>query len=307
MERRLWTDPHELGGYFLDNGATLCPECHIKAERTLVSPELIRACVGIETPHLPAHLYDDQEYDKWGNIVLPNGQRLKGELFFDESVQKALTQGQMLSLFSPYVKYPRTYHLPWSTPASDDRTLSTVAHFVDKEVVVTEKMDGENTSIYTDFIHARSLERATGADRAIIWKQWTMAGHDIPSGWRVCGENLSIKHSIKYSQLSSYFQVFSIWNERNVCLSWDDTVEWCQLLGLATVPVLYRGGWCEDVIRKLYVPNRAPDPMEGYVVRLASSFDYGAFRRSVAKFVRPNHVNTDSHWRHSRWEKNTLT
>ena len=35
---------------------------------------------------------------------------------------------------------------------------------------------------------------------------------------------------------------------------------------------------------------------EGYVVRLAGSFHYRAFRQSVAKYVRKNHVQTDDHW-----------
>lgn len=38
------------------------------------------------------------------------------------------------------------------------------------------------------------------------------------------------------------------------------------------------------------------DEMEGYVVRLAEEFHYGAFRR-VAKYVRPNHVTSNSHWK----------
>lgn len=306
MERRLWTDPAEFGGYFVDNGASLCPACHMLAEETKLTVRHICDHAGIKQVLLPSHLYRDQEYDKWGNPVLPNGTRLKGELFFDESVQKVLTQGGVMSLFVKYVKYPRTYHLPWSTPGSDDRTLESVEFLEGREVVVTEKLDGENTSLYSDYVHARSLEKASGADRAEVWKTWSQIAHDIPEGWRVCGENLLIKHSIHYSQLASYFATFSVWNEKNVCLSWDDTVEWTELLGLKTVPVLYRGLWDEEKIRSLYVPDRKPDLMEGYVVRLASSFPYGAFRRSVAKFVRPNHVTTDSHWRHSRWEKNKL-
>lgn len=306
MERRLWTEPSELGGYFLDNGVSLCSTHHIQAEETTLTPAVLRQQAGINEVLLPAHLYRDQEYDKWGNPVLPNGTRLKGELFFDPSVQKILQQGEVLSLFVKYVKYPRTYHLPWSCPSSDDRVLPSLEPFSGMEVVVTEKLDGENTTLYNDYVHARSLEKASGADRAEVWRMWTQVGHEIPEGWRVCGENLLIKHSIHYKQLRAYFQVFSIWNERNICLSWDETVEWAQLLGLQTVPVLYQGPWNEDVIRGLYVPNRTPDLMEGYVVRNSSAFNYGAFRNNVAKFVRANHVSTDSHWRHSRWEKNTL-
>lgn len=41
-------------------------------------------------------------------------------------------------------KYPRTPHLPWSgTIADDDKRLETVRNFIGREVVVTEKLDGE--------------------------------------------------------------------------------------------------------------------------------------------------------------------
>ena len=56
-------------------------------------------------------------------------------------------------------KYPRTYHLHYSEKKSnnDDKVHINDSHFNGKEVIVTVKMDGENTSIYNDFIHARSL------------------------------------------------------------------------------------------------------------------------------------------------------
>lgn len=56
-------------------------------------------------------------------------------------------------------KYPRTYHVPWSPgTTSDDRLLKSVDQFVGKCVVVTEKMDGENTTMSKDYVHARSLD-----------------------------------------------------------------------------------------------------------------------------------------------------
>jgi hypothetical protein len=306
IERRLWKAAHEFGGYFLDNGATLCGVHHLEAEQTLLSCETVRERAGIATVLLPEHFYRDQTYDKWGNIVLVNGTRLKGELFFEEPVQKVLAAGGLLSLFSDRVKYPRTYHLPWSHATSDDKTLPDVSPFVGREVVVTEKMDGENTTLYRDHIHARSLELATGEDRAYVKALWSQAAPEIPNGWRVCGENVYAKHSIKYTQLPSYFLVFSVWNERNECLSWDETEEWTQLLGFQTVPVLYRGLWDEKRIRAVYEPNREPDLMEGYVVRVADRFSYAGFRESIAKFVRPNHVTSNNHWRHTRIVPNEL-
>lgn len=41
------------------------------------------------------------------------------------------------------VKYPRTKHLPWSHPSSDDKVLLNFDAFIGREVVVTEKMAGK--------------------------------------------------------------------------------------------------------------------------------------------------------------------
>lgn len=155
LERRLWSD----GGYHPDNGIAVCAACHLDCERTLRSVEEGRAAAGIVTVLLPDHLERDATYDKWGNPILSDGRRSPGELFHDPSVQKELAEGGMLDRFTPYVKYPRTYHLPWShTTGSPDRFLPDVRHFAGIEVVITEKMDGENTTIYRDHVHARAID-----------------------------------------------------------------------------------------------------------------------------------------------------
>jgi hypothetical protein len=119
---------------------------------------------------------------------------------------------------------------------------------------------------------------------------------DLPPELRICGENLFAKHSIGYDRLSSYFLAFSIWNGDD-CLGWDQTVEWCGLLDLQSVPVLWRGVWDETLVRGLWpFPSRHGSVAEGYVVRLASGYKRDAFARSIAKFVRPQHVQTDQHW-----------
>lgn len=201
-------------------------------------------------------------------------------------------------------KYPRTPHLPWSPGAtSDDRMLRDVTIFEGSEVVVTEKMDGENTTLYRDGMHARSLSGASHPSRDWLKKMHGDMSHLIPSGMRICGENLYAVHSIRYESLTSYFQVFSIW-EGDRCLSWGETLVWCALLGLETVPVLYTGPWDQKVIQGLYQERHGVDLMEGYVVRLASEFTYGDFGRSVAKYVRAGHVQTDEHWREKPVEAN---
>ncbi len=301
MERRLFPD----GGYYLDNGASLCGPHHIEAEKTGLSCEEIRSACNIQRVILPPHLYPDYKYDKWGNIILQNGLRIRGELFNDESVQKILSAGGVLDKFSPYVKYPRTYHLPWSEGLTDDdRVVPSINHFANKDIIVTEKMDGENTTIYRGYIHARSIDAESHWTQSYVRQLQSRVGAEIPDGWRVCGENLYAKHSIAYGDLEEFFLMFSIWDDKNICLSWDETREWAELLGLKMVPELYRGEWDEKIIKSLHKPNRDGRESEGYVVRLSCSFNYSQFRHSVAKYVRKNHVATSHHWRFNKIELN---
>jgi hypothetical protein len=195
------------------------------------------------------------------------------------------------------IKYPRTPHLPWSAGAtSDDKTLSSTDHFEGKQVVISEKCDGENFSLYRDYMHARSTTYSPHPSRDWIKKFHAQIRHEIPEGWRICGENLFAKHSIHYRNLHSYFYAFSIWTDQNVALDWDETIEYCELLGIRTVPLIYRGIFREDKTRRILSKTVPFEAIEGYVIRLASSFTFEDFSTSVAKYVRANHVQTDEHW-----------
>lgn len=299
LERRLFSAPEEKGGYFLDNGASVCEEHHMQCEMTTISVDEVRAAAGITRAVLPSTLYSDHEYDKWGNVVLPDGRRLAGELFNDESVQKVLAKGGVLENFTHWVKYPRTHHVPWSEGMhDDDRLMASLDRFVGQRVIVAEKMDGENTTMYQDYIHARSLDGRNHATRNYVKNLWSQFAGDIPERWRVCGENLYGKHSIAYDNLPSYLMGFSVWNDRNECLSWGETQEWFELLGIVSVPVIYDGIYDEKAIRALYDSKRDWGTREGYVIRVADSFHYREFRQCVGKFVRKDHVMTTKHWMH---------
>lgn len=205
-----------------------------------------------------------------------------------------------------YTKYPRTPHLPWSLGAtSDDKVLPSVSHFEGRQVIITEKMDGENTTMYRDHIHARSLDSKGGEDRAWVKQFWASIRSEIPEGWRICGENLWAQHSVAYKELRSFFYGFSIWDSYNIALPWKDTLEYFAMLGITSVPVIYSGVWDEIAIRNLSKSLNLTET-EGYVVRLASSFHYDNFSTSVAKFVRANHVQTDRHWRSQQFVPNGL-
>jgi len=207
-----------------------------------------------------------------------------------------------------YVKYPRTYHLPFSLgKTEDDKTLIDCNHFLNREVIATVKMDGENTTAYSDgHIHARSLDSSNHETRDWVKSFLKPKLFDLPKNWRICGENLYAKHSIFYDNLKSFFYLFSIWNEENKCLSWDETMEWAELLQIQPVISLYRGIWNENAIRNAYSEYALSNESEGFVVRLADSFAYEEFDKSVAKFVRKNHVQTNQHWMYSQIVKNEI-
>ncbi len=201
-------------------------------------------------------------------------------------------------------KYPRTIHFPWSLGITNDDKVA--AHFFDgKRVVVTTKMDGENTTCARNYTHARSLDSAHHWTRDWLKQWWSTIRYDIPEKHRICGENMYAKHSIYYENLPSYFLGFSMWNEENVCLDWDSTLEWFELIGIHPVPVLYEGIYDETLIKSLWTPDEH-NVKEGFVVRLYDAFAYQDFEKWVRKFVRPNHVTTDEHWKHGMITINKL-
>lgn len=202
------------------------------------------------------------------------------------------------------VKYPRTAHLPWSPgSSSDDIRLQNSCHFEGKEVVVTEKLDGENTSLYADHLHARSTHSRPHPSREWIKQFHATFAFSIPAGWRLCGENLYACHSIFYEELESYFYLFSVWDDQNRCLDWDQTLLWAQLLQLKTPREFYRGVWNEKSISALSID---PERCEGYVVRTLEGFPYTAFDQHVAKWVRKSHLKTEASWRHQEVRINEL-
>ena len=210
-------------------------------------------------------------------------------------------------------KYPRTFHLPWSEGRSDDdKVLADDSQFIGREVVVTEKIDGENTTVYPDgYVHARSID---GTSKP--WQSWLYAHvcskcSVLPEGWRICGENLYAKHSISYDgawpSIDWLFQVFGIYDADGACISWNETKEMCWKLKLCHVPEIYAGMYSRDAVKAAFDIYRAKQSreVEGYVVRVSGIFPAAEFKDNVAKFVRAHHVQTGEHWTKS-WQKTAL-
>lgn len=291
VERSLWEDD----GYYLENGVALCSQHHIKAEQTVISCSELRESAGIKTVILPEHFEAGINYDKWGNIILPHKVRIRGEAWWDSNVQKVLKEGGVLGDFLPLMKYPKTMHLPFSPGlTNDDRVIKSLEYLEGHEVIITEKKDGENTGMLRDHIHARSLDSKNHPSRNWVKALHGQIAHEIPEDFIIFGENVFAQHSIAYNNLKTYFFVFSIW-ERGVVLSWDETEAYANMLGLHTVPVLWRGIWNEAAVKEL-ADNLDHTTQEGIVVRRADRIRAGEWKRKVAKWVRPNHVQTDEFW-----------
>jgi predicted kinase len=209
----------------------------------------------------------------------------------------------MHTVHAERVHYPRTPHLPWSPGAgAEDLWAAGVSGLAGREVVVTEKLDGENTTLYRDGLHARSLDSAHHPSRTWVKALQGRIGPRIPPGWRICGENLFARHSLAYNELDAWFYGFSVW-DGDWCLDWDATVRYLRRLGIPAPPVLWRGPFDERALRALRLDT---DRQEGYVARTAAGFRMDEFTLRVGKWVRRGHVQTDTHWMHAAVVENGL-
>lgn len=205
-------------------------------------------------------------------------------------------------------KYPRTYHLPFSREVhSDDKTISSkhLNNFVNREVVVTEKLDGGNTFFKDGVVYARSHSSpASHPSFNPIKNMYYEISHLISKDLAIYGENLYGIHTLEYDNLDSFFYVFNM-TKRNVILSWDDIEKESLNLGLRVVPIVFRGAFKSIKEIELLMDKEMKKPSalgaekEGFVIRIADSFDFNDFDKYAAKYVREGHVQTDE-----RWEKN---
>ncbi|WP_394850209.1 RNA ligase family protein [Pendulispora brunnea] len=204
-------------------------------------------------------------------------------------------------------KYPRSFHLPWSPGGtSDDKRLHDVSGLLGVELVVTEKCDGSNLTYTRHSVFSRShagppshpsfdLAKATHA----------RLGYLISEGTSVFCEYCYAVHSIEYRALPDYSLVFGVRDDQSgTWWEWDMVTAQAADLGLPTVPVLFRGILETERQLQALTEDLAAQPSafggirEGVVVRRAAVFGNTEFPRSLAKWVRKDHVTTDEHWMH---------
>lgn len=216
---------------------------------------------------------------------------------------------------NPGQKYNRTFHLPWSKGVSnDDKIIESISSFINTPIVISEKLDGSNTSLENKGCFSRSHSGPPTHESFDEFKVLhATVKHKIPEQIQLFGEWLYALHSIEYNELPAYFMLFNV---RDILtdewLSWEDVEMWAEEVEVPTVPVLFKGTVSSEKEFKeltesfMIQPSLCGGIREGVVVRVASNFSDNYFASNVAKCVRKDHVTTSTHWIHQKIVKNKL-
>ncbi len=235
-------------------------------------------------------------------------------------------------------KYCRSLHAQISLgTTSDDRFMPNgyiEAFSKMDELILTEKLDGQNNCFNKNGVFARSHTAPSNHpwDKPLR-DRWALIKNDLKE-LEIFGENMYGIHSIAYTELESYFYVFAI-REGDTWLSWEEVKFYANLLDFPTVPEYkLKSGlidfinserseskilekwlidnlgmtWIESVetpgLLGGYDPNTEKPCSEGFVIRNSDSYKTNDGVIEVAsnefnnlfKLVRESHVKTDVHW-----------
>lgn len=218
------------------------------------------------------------------------------------------------------MKYGRTYHFPFSPgTTSDDRICHEYWDAISsyKQVIHTEKLDGENNCLSAKGVFARSHSAPTVSPwTRTLREKWESMKLDL-GDYEIFGENLYAIHSIEYTQLRDFYFVFAV-RRQDYWLSWEEVAFVAALFDLPTVPLLttiespldkltFEKGVLDlathdSVFGAIDAQSQIPCTREGIVSRNADEYPVEMFGQNVFKYVRKNHVKTDEHWTRT-WKK----
>jgi hypothetical protein len=71
------------------------------------------------------------------------------------------------------------------------------------------------------------------------------------------------------------------------------------------VPVIFRGLFSEEAIERV-ISGMDFSKQEGFVVRTAEAFAEDRISTHMAKYVRPGHVQSETHWMQAELVRNGL-
>ena len=202
-------------------------------------------------------------------------------------------------------RYPRTPYWPWSpTIGRDDGVHGDPGRFVGEDVVVSEKLDGGNTLLHAGQVYARSVSAPSDAKWLAMAKKhhaWKVTEPDV---W-LYGEDIYGVHSIEYEPVveRATFYAFALRDGAGAFAAFAEVERYAAQRDIPVVPVLFRGRFRSAASLASFLsaahaePSALGGPREGVVMRLARGFSTAGFQDCVCKSVRPDHVQTDRHWR----------
>lgn len=199
-----------------------------------------------------------------------------------------------------HFKYPSTAHLPFSQSVTEDDYIISKEglDFLKSgaELIVTEKMDGGNVSLYRDGFHSRSLDAKSQHWDYRSKAEWAARRFLIPEDIRLSGESMAARRSVGYTKLPAATMLFGAWRNKTL-LAWDDLIALAESVQLPTVSVIYRGTDFEAAAKAWRESGRTEDNSEGFVIRYAEAIALEDFPNRSGKWVRRNHVRTSADWR----------
>ena len=185
----------------------------------------------------------------------------------------------------PPPPYPRTPYL-WTPPsgAPDDKVLSPeeAARFLREPVVVEEKLDGANVSLWLDDdglpqVASRggpdAMDRAGQLGRLRAWAYEHLGALQtlLADGWAAYGEWLWLRHGVAYDALPDLLVVLDLWHPEHGFAEVDERDRRAQEVGLTPPPRLHDGvlGSAELLQRLLGRPScfASGTVAEGVVLR----------------------------------------
>jgi len=219
-----------------------------------------------------------------------------------------------------FIKYDKTFHVfPVTSKHNLDKTQ--LKRLLSGSVVIEEKMDGSNVGIIR---HARgfSLQKRNSLVGTSVHAQfdyfhnWANGAArerimSVPSGTLIYGELLYAVHHIYYGSLPEYFLVFDVRQEKYKLpgrwLNYDDRKEFCERHGFFMVPLVDRGHFTKDDLRKIIPDHSAHgDVCEGVVVKRYAK--HGVFRGKIVKpgFIKALDEDDEGHWSRKEVKRNKL-
>jgi len=220
-------------------------------------------------------------------------------------------------------KYGRTYHYPFSPgTTSDDRIQKEYWKYIQqmKQIIHTEKLDGENNCLNQYGVFARSHATPTTSPCTNnIRQRWEHIKNDL-GDIELFGENLYAIHSIEYKKLEHYFYVFAV-RYLDTWLCWEEVQFYAAAFDFPTVPVLDTISILQDettyknnllmltnqhsAFDSYDVASKDICTLEGIVSRNIDEYPVDKLGENVFKYVRKGHVKTNEHWTRN-WQRAKL-